>query len=164
AARVSPSGCCYHNSRIPVQLTPGRLKGCDAAAQPSFFRGETCQSVINQGIDPSGFLVATLQITSFEMTTNHPVFGKLDVRLDTSRPVLSELRGTVPGPDAPVVHTTRLHVIATTPNLPGVVLQSQGAPLEFISAPSDDWPPVQNTYTLPVPVVFEDRAHPGTPV
>jgi hypothetical protein len=99
------------------------------------------------------------------MVGEHPQLGTLNISLDTSRPGgVAMLEAQSPGQKYPVVHSTRLHVIATSSILPGVLLQNRGAPLEFVSEPSPVWPPEDTVYQLGVPVVFEDRENPGAAV
>lgn len=162
AAYIDAAGCCRHGlAPFQLDLAPNLGIACDPEIVPLDFEGQTCQIVVNQGVAPDGHSIADLEITEFAMTSVHPVFGELVISLDTSRPVVSTLRSVNPGADFPVIHTTRIHVIATAGSMPGVVLRNQGPPLEFIGDPSDSWPPTNNVYTLPVPVNFEDRENPG---
>ena len=157
---IDAMGCCRHGSQVQLLAFP--MEGCDAGTAPTDFDGEICQVITNQGIDQDGHPFAELEVTSFEMLGMHPVFGKLTITLDESRPgAASTLRSVNPGADFPVTHVTRIHVNAVAENLPGIVLQNQGPPLEFTSQPLASWPPTMNTYDLPVAVPFEDRDNPG---
>jgi hypothetical protein len=145
-------------------LWPGEARPADADAELERipFNGDVYQEIVSEGFDSDGHQTALLQIVRFQMTGKHPDLGTLDISLDTSRPGgVANLRAVKAGQRFPVVHTTRLNVIATTPTLPGVVLQNKGAPLEFVSEPSPTWPPENTIYRLGVPVVFEDRGKPG---
>jgi hypothetical protein len=128
------------------------------------FSGDVYQEITWEGVDSDGFQSAQLRIIKFQMTGEHPQLGTLVVSLDTSRPGgVALLKAQSAGQKYPVVHTTRLHVIATSSVLPGVLLQNRGAPLEFVAEPSPVWPPEDTVYELGVPVVFEDRENPGPP-
>jgi hypothetical protein len=152
---------CPHASVVVVQ--PSSVADCDPGTSPLDFSGSIHQEITEQGVDSEGHSYAKLQVTSFQMTANHPLFGRIQLSLDTTRPgAVSTLRSVNPGSDFPVIHTTRLYVTGVADSLPGVVLQSQGDPVEFVGNPSNTWPPTANVYTLQKNVVFEDRAHPGT--
>jgi hypothetical protein len=160
------AGYCYHKS---LQGDPGVgfsiWIGDDPPDDPPRipFVGDVYQEISWEGFDHEGHQCALLQIVKFQMTGEHPDFGTLTISLDSTRPgVVASLRALDAGAKFPIVHTTRLHVIATASAIPGVLLQDQGPPLEFISEPSESWPPVDTVYRLGVPVKFEDRENPGT--
>ena len=133
-----------------------------SGARPVQFLGEVYQEITWQGLDSLGYRVAELQVVRFNMVADHPIFGKLTISHDLSRPGTSAtLRGTTPGNKFPVVHTTRLHVTAVSTALPGVILQNAGPPLEFKSDPLAEWPPRDRIYKLQTVVDFEDRRSPG---
>ena len=156
-----PSATCPHSSVVVIQ--PSSVADCDPGTSPLNFSGSIRQEITAQGIDSEDHSYAQLQVTSFQMTANHPLFGRIQLALDTTRPrPVSTLRSVNPGSEFPVIHTTRLYVTGVADSLPGVVLQSQGDPVEFVGNPSATWPPTSNVYTLQKNVVFEDRAHPGT--
>jgi hypothetical protein len=161
------SALCGHKSLRGDARAPGFAVwlGADPPAEepePIPFSGEVYQEISWEGIDSDGHQTAQLQIVRFHMSGEHPQFGWLSISLDTTRPgVVASLRAVQPGQKFPVVHTTRLHVTATAPALPDVLLQDQGPPLEFVSEPSPVWPPEDTIYRLAVPVHFEDRANPG---
>ena len=131
-------------------------------AAPTQFIGEVYQEITWQGLDANGHRLAELQVVRFNMTADHPDFGKLTISHDHSRPGTSAtLRALQPGKKYPVVHTTRLHVTAVSSALPGVILQNSGPPLEFKSDPLSEWPPKDRIYKLQTVVNFEDRRAPG---
>lgn len=135
--------------------------------KPDFiqFLGDVYQEISWEGFDEEGHQVADLAIIRFLMRAEHPHFGDLYITHDNSRPGgLATLRSVDPGKKFPVIHTTRLHVIATASKLPGVILQNQGSPLEFISDLLDQWPPEDTVYRLRVGVSFEPRSNPGVVV
>lgn len=127
------------------------------------FSGDVYQEISWEGLDSEGHQTAQLRIIKFQMVGEHPQLGTLNISLDTSRPgCVAFLKAQSAGHKYPVVHTTRLHVIATSSVLPGVLLQNRGTPLEFVADPSPIWPPEDTIYQLGVPVTFEDRENPGS--
>jgi hypothetical protein len=129
---------------------------------PMDFAGDVYQEIIREGVDDEGRQFAELGVVRFLMVGPHPKLGDLTVTLDASRPgVVGLLRAVKPRSKFPVVHTTRIHVIATASEVPGLVLQNQGPPLKFVSDPLKEWPPHNAVYRLTAKVRFEDRANPG---
>lgn len=146
-------------------LWPGETRPESVETERIRFDGDVYQEITWQGLGQDGHQLAHLEIVRFQMVGKHPELGTLSVSLDTSRPGgVAFLRAESVGKKFPVIHTTRLHIVATTPMLPGVVLQNQGPPLEFVSEPSATWPPENTIYRLGVPIPFEDRQKPGTRV
>jgi hypothetical protein len=126
--------------------------------EPIRFVGEVYQEVTWQGVDEEGYYMAELMVVRFNMTSDHPQLGHLIINVDASRPGnKGSLKSVNPGNPFPVIHTTCLHVTATSSVLPGEVLQNYGPPLCFVSDPSPSWPPIQTIYTLPVNVQFQSR-------
>jgi hypothetical protein len=131
-------------------------------AEPIQFFGNVYQEITWEGTDDKGYQAAELEVVHFNMTAEHPQFGKLTITIDASRPGGSAtLRAVNRGSKFPVIHTTRLHVTAVSSAMPNVILQNQGPPLEFKSEPLSVWPPVNTIYTLRTKVQFEDRRNPG---
>lgn len=162
---LSSSTDCTHSSRFALLPAFFRAQSCDVGTEPTNFAGVVSQQIHCQTQATDNRFTAELDISRFDMTGTHPTLGALSISLDKTRPgVSASLRSVNPNAPFPVIHTTRINVTATAQNLPGVVLQNQGAPLEFTSDPSNSWPPTTNTYTLPIPIVFEDRDHPGSPL
>jgi hypothetical protein len=161
------SAYCFHRSLGENKGTGFALwLGDDQPDDPQRipFSGDVFQEISWEGVDSEGHQTAQLRVVKFHMTGEHPQLGSLNILLDASRPGgVASLRAQSADEKYPVVHTTRLHVIATSSILPGVLLQNQGAPLEFVSDPSPTWPPEDTIYRLGVPVTFEDRQNPGTP-
>jgi len=149
---------CHHDISIPI--TPGPVANCEPGTAPSDFQGAVSEQVVYQGVGADGHPFAQLKTTSFEVETDHPVYGHIHISLDPSRPIASSLWSQSEGGDYPVVHTTRLNVTAVAENLPGIVLRNQ-QPIEFVGKPTDSWPAPSNVYTLQSNVVFEDRDNPG---
>jgi hypothetical protein len=168
------AGACFHRDRVqfaefvrrtgtpakPFFLYAGDRKSRDA--EPIQFVGQVIQEVVWQGLREDGHHGADLATVYFNMTAEHPQFGTLTIAYDASRPGGgATLRAVERGKPFPVIHTTKLHVIAVSSALPGLVLQNQGPPLRFISSPSPQWPPENTIYTLKVKVRFEDRYNRG---
>lgn len=130
--------------------------------EPVQFIGQVYQEITWQGLDDEGYRAAELAVVHFNMTADHPQFGKLTITHDTSRPGTgATLRSLRPQEKFPVIHSTRLHVTAVSSLLPGTILQNAGPPLEFRSEPLTSWPPEETIYKLRTWVHFEDRRNPG---
>jgi len=168
------SSACVHSDRLkfedfvrrtgvsakPFFLYAGDKRARDA--EPVQFVGQVIQEVVWQGLRKDGHYGADLAIIYFNMTADHPQFGTLNIAYDASRPGgEATLRAVERGKEFPVIHTTRLHVIALSSAFPGLVLQNQGSPLQFISSPTSEWPPKNNIYKLKVKIGFEDRYNRG---
>jgi hypothetical protein len=126
------------------------------------FVGSVFQEVQSQYIDIDQHQVAELVTLRFQMTAKTPDFGSMLVTLDHTRPgAFARVRAIQPGNKFPVIHTTRLHVIATVNSMPGLLLQNAGPPLEFISDELNVWPPEDAVYRLKTKVPFERRGNPG---
>jgi hypothetical protein len=159
------SAYCFHRSLAENKgsgfgLWAGEEPPSDPERIP--FSGDVYQEITWEGTDSAGRQCAQLRIVKFQMIGDHPDLGRLNISLDTSRPgCVATLAALSPGEKYPVIHTTRLHVVATSSIIPGILLQNRGVPLEFVSEPSEVWPPEDTIYELGVPVVFEDRQNPG---
>jgi hypothetical protein len=129
------------------------------------FLGSVYQEVVHEGVDSNGFQFAELRIVYFVMEGQHPNYGKLRISHDNTRPgTRGVVKSTVGGQKFPAIHTTYLNVVGVADKVPGVLLQNAGAPLVFVSAPMNDWPPVENIYRLTTAVEFEARYDPGRAV
>lgn len=162
------SAYCFHRSLAENKGTGfGLWVGEEPPPDPERipFSGDVFQEITWEGVDSEGRQTAQLKVVKFQMVGEHPDLGTINISLDTSRPgCVASLQAQVPGEKYPVVHTTRLHVVATSSILPGVLLQNRGGPLEFVAEPSEVWPPEDTIYELGVPVVFEDRQNPGAAI
>ena len=149
---------------VPPFILYSSLATPESGVELQFF-GEVYQEIQWEGIDEDGRQVAELAIVKFHMAAQHPQLGALDLSLDGTRPGnVGQLRAANPGQKFPVVHTSRLHVIASVAAQPGMVLQSAGPAMTFTSEPLMTWPPEDNIYRLATRVDFEPRLGKGPPV
>jgi len=127
--------------------------------------GQVYQEIVQESVDSNGFQFAQLRVVLFCVEGDHPVYGRMQILLDTSRPgTYGYLLATQPGEQYPVIHTTYLNVVAVAEKFPGLVLQNRGDPLMFVSDPLTAWPPDNNVYRLKLDVDFEPRANPGATI
>lgn len=167
------SANCGHRSSLPEEKTlfdgskvgPFRLGiGDDKKWDPVPLElfGEVSQEIIWEGLDVDGHQVAELQVVRFYMIADHPQLGHLVITHDATRPgQRAFLRAVKAGNKFPAIHTSSLHVVASASKFPGVLLQNQGPPLQFVSELLEEWPPKERIYRLPVDVPFAPRPTPA---
>jgi len=124
--------------------------------------GDIFHEIVSEGIYDEGIHWAELSVVRFNMSTKHPTLGDIVISIDHSRPPSrANLNSVNPNAKFPVVHRTRLHIIATASEMPGVILQNQGLPLYVQSDHLNEWPLTDNIYRLNFRVPLERRDQSG---
>ncbi len=105
---------------------------------------------------------AELQVIRFNMWTSHPKLGDISIQIDESRAgSRASIRSINADTKFPIWHRARMFLTATASAMPGVILQSRGAPSFLHSDKLTAWPPRDAYYRFDVRVPLERRDHPG---
>lgn len=110
----------------------------------------------------AGTYWAELFVVRFNMWTTHPELGDMSIQLDDSRTgSRASLRSVRADARFPILNRARMFLTATASAMPGVILQSRGAPSFLHSDELAAWPPRDAYYRFDMRVPLERRDSPG---
>lgn len=145
--------------------------GTDADSERTYLdvSGDYCCEIIGQGIYEeklnmyeAGTYWGELLTIRFNMWATHPELGEISLQLDESR---RGSRGSIRSVTAetrfPLWHRSRIFMTATASKMPGVILQSRGAPPFLHSDKLANWPAKNGLFRFDARTPLERRDRPG---